>query len=295
MDNSPKIYDCFLFFNELDLLEFRLEMLNDYVDYFVIIESNVTFSGKEKEFVLENNIKRFEKYKDKIIYKKISDTPKSFNNLFKNFSLNSYTVEDDRELFVLKDILQYIDGTTFWPRNEVQWGREIFQRESMLRAIRHCSDDDIILISDIDEFPNVENFNFSTVGDDFITFKQKMFYYYINMLFDENWVGTKVCKYKLLKTLKLNQLRMIKDNKNVVEDGGWHFSYLGGEQQIKEKIEAYSHQEFNNDNIKNGIKSNVGNCKDLFGRNIAIKTVELDNSFPKIILDNIEKYKNWIK
>jgi beta-1,4-mannosyl-glycoprotein beta-1,4-N-acetylglucosaminyltransferase len=122
-----------------------------------------------------------------------------------------------------------------------------------------------------------------------------MYYYYINTLFDENWIGTKICNYKLLKTMKVNQMRMIRNNNDVVENGGWHFSYLGGESQIKEKIEAYSHQEFNNDGVKNSIKTNVDNCKDLFGRNIKITIVEIDETFPKIILENKEKYKNWIK
>jgi beta-1,4-mannosyl-glycoprotein beta-1,4-N-acetylglucosaminyltransferase len=288
-----KIYDCVIFFNEIELLELRLEILNQYIDKFVIVESNVTFSGNKKEFVLEKNLNKFDKFKDKIIYKKIQDTPDNFINL--HFDKKLFYFENDLEKEVLEKILKYINNVIYFPKNEAQWGRETFQRECILRSLINCNDEDIIILSDLDEIPNVKDLLNYIDKEDVVVFKQKMFYYFLNFLVDNNWIGSKACRYKYLKNTAVSDLRLVREKNKCIENGGWHFSYLGGEQQIRKKIEAYSHQEYNNDSIKNNILSNIQSGKDLFGRNMSLTVVELDNFYPKYILDNVEKYKNWIK
>ena len=139
-----KIYDCFNFFNELDILEIRLNELYDVVDYFIIVESNVTHSGEDKLFYFDENKDRFTKFLDKIINIKITDTPNDFINLKST---------DDNEL---NKINQYIINQTnrFNRYNQPDYGRDFFQKESVRRGLINCQDNDLILISDADEIPN---------------------------------------------------------------------------------------------------------------------------------------------
>jgi|LauGreDrversion4_2_1035121.scaffolds.fasta_scaffold244077_2 beta-1,4-mannosyl-glycoprotein beta-1,4-N-acetylglucosaminyltransferase len=289
-----KIYDCFLFFNELDLLDIRLNLLNDVVDKFVIVESTITFSGKEKGLFFNENRHMFEKFNDKIIHIVVDDTPENFNNI--SFIQNPST---QKEIFKNK-VLKYLNESSGWNRNnpnEIQWGREIYQRESIINGLLDCSDNDLIIISDVDEIPNplelikIKDSNQSDVFE----FKQNMFYYNINTLKERGWSGPKIAHWSIIKENSLNILRQNKLTNNVVEDGGWHLSFMGGENRIKDKLEAYAHQEYNNNVIKENIVRNIQSKNDLFFRG-SLSEIDINIEFPKSLLDLItEKYQYLIK
>lgn len=287
-----KIYDAFLFFNELDLLDLRLNLLNNIVDKFVIVESTVTFSGKPKRLFFDENKEKFEQFKDKIIHVIVDDTPEDFYNL-------SFipTPSNNKEEFKNK-ILKYLNESSGWGRHEKQWGREIFQRESIVNGLLDCSDNDMVIISDVDEFPNPAELSKvkESGSNEVFEFKQNMFYYNINLLKERGWSGPKVCPWGILKENSLNILRQNKLTNKTIDNGGWHLSFMGGENRIKDKIEAYAHQEFNNDYIKNNIVNNVNSNSDIFFRGSGFQEINIFNEYPEDMLNMIrEKYSYLIK
>jgi beta-1,4-mannosyl-glycoprotein beta-1,4-N-acetylglucosaminyltransferase len=284
-----KIYDAFLFFNELELLELRLNILNDVVDKFVIVESTKTFSSKDKPLFFDENKEMFNKFKDKIIHIIIDDTPDNFMTI-------NYINEPKTEIDVLNNkILKHVDESQGWPRHETQWGVETFQRESIIKGLINCDEDDIIIISDVDEIPNpIEIEKIKNTSDEVFNFNQNMYYYYVNMLKENNWSGPKACTWGKLKTISLNSLRQNKHTTKTISDGGWHFSFMGGEAKVIEKIEAYAHQEYNKPYYKDNVKNNIMTNKDPFFRG-GLTRVEIDDSYPKYLLENITKYKHMIK
>jgi beta-1,4-mannosyl-glycoprotein beta-1,4-N-acetylglucosaminyltransferase len=284
-----KIYDAFLFFNELELLEMRMNILNDVVDYFVVVESTITFSSKPKQLLFHENRHLFDKFNDKIIHVIIDDSPNSFLKI--NYIDNPKT---DSEILKNK-ILKHVDESPNWPRHETQWGVETYQRESIIKGLVNCNDDDMVIISDIDEIPNpIEIQKIKNVNDDVFNFNQNMYYYYVNMLKEQNWSGPKACTWGKLKTISLNSLRQNKHTTKTISDGGWHFSFMGGEAKIIEKIEAYAHQEFNKPYYKDNVKNNIMSNNDPFFRG-GLTHVKIDESYPKYLLENLEKYEHMVK
>jgi beta-1,4-mannosyl-glycoprotein beta-1,4-N-acetylglucosaminyltransferase len=238
-----KIIDCFLFYNEIDLLNYRLNILNEVVDYFVIVESKYTFSGKEKKLYLEENKHLFEKFKDKIIHLIVNDIP-------------------------------YTYPTIDYSKNE-QWQNEFHQRNMIQYALNKMSlnNEDAILISDVDEIidPNflkkIKNreilFDFHSLGLDF-------YYYNLNSKKMEEWRDyAKIISYQLFQELKLSCSKIRNSYRPVLEKAGWHLSYFGDSKFIKNKIETFSHQEFNQESFTDIKKINerIENGKDLFDRN----------------------------
>lgn len=285
-----KVYDAFLFFNELEILNLRMNILNDVVDYFVIVESTVTFSSKPKELFFEKNKHLFDKFKDKIIHVVIDDSPLSFHQI--NYIVDCKTKED-----ILKNkILKHVDESPNWPRHETQWGIETYQRESIVKGLIDCNDEDIIIISDVDEIPNpneIKNLKNYDI-DEVFEFKQNMYFYYVNMLKEINWSGPKACSFKKLKDISLNSLRQNKHTTTIINDGGWHFSFMGGEEKVIEKLEAYAHQEFNTSYYKENVKNNIVTDMDPFFRSRLTKVV-IDDTYPKYLLDNLISYKHMVK
>ena len=278
------IFDCFNFFNELDILELRLNILYDYVDYFVIVESSVTHSGHDKPFYFEDNKSRYEKFLDKIIHYKVIDTPTNF------FDIHS----DDK---VLSDIFNFIKTTNrFNIHNQPDYGRDFFQKECVKRALVNCKDDDIIIISDADEIPNPLVLSDIKVGDDIIALHQPTYYYYINLLKQSNWYGSRISKYGTIKNLSLNEVRGSTESTNykVIENGGWHFSFMGGVDMVKKKLLSYSARDMVNINIISSVENNIINNIDPFFRS-KLKVVHIDNTYPEYIINNIDKYKNMMK
>lgn len=258
-----KIIDSFLFFNEIDLLEIRLNILNDHVSHFIITEADTTFSGNSKELFFLKYKDRLAKFNDKIIYNPIK---------------------------VPADI-------------SISWEREIYQRNAPIKKIREVSnDDDLILTSDLDEIPSVDVLkNYSTWFDvnNLYHFKQKMYMYYLNNYKNDMWFGTRACSLSYLNKTTIDDIRQATEDESkltgfIIENAGWHFTYLGGEEQIKYKLESFSHQEYNNLNIKSNIRQSLVKNLDIFGRNVKYQQLNIDDSFPEYIVKNQEKLSNFI-
>jgi len=216
------VYDCFLFFNELDLLEIRLNELNDVVDKFVLVESSLTHSSKKKPYYFEESKDKFSNFLYKIIHIKVDDTP---------------------------DIPPRPGRMgTFHNRHDIEW----FQRDCAGRGLVSCSDDDVILLSDVDEIPRPESVIkaseiLSKDENAIVSFKQGLYYYYLNGLcmkgsIAEPWWGTTACLHKRYPGAQ-NMRNTKASNKNIIDNAGWHFSYIGGADSIALKIESFSHAE----------------------------------------------------
>lgn len=279
------VYDCFIFFNELDLLEIRLNELNEVVDKFVLIEANKTFQNNHKPYYFEENKERFSPFLDKIIHIKLDKYP-----LFIPI-INPFT----------------------------PWKLEFFQRNSIVKGLVNCKPEDIVLISDVDEIPKASVLKEMLAKgiDQIYGLKMDMYMYFLNnqLIYDGGssmtmeqskdgiWHCTAVLPYKLLKQ-KPNRLRKIimrtrrrGEVFKIIPNAGWHFTYLGGVKNIIKKLEAFSHTEFNNDTFKSQekIEEYITTGKDLFGRDMQFKMLENLETLPKFIQENANnpKYKEY--
>ncbi len=286
---NTKIYDCFIFSNELDLLEIRLRILNPYVDYFVIVEADKTHRGRRKPLYFLKNKKRFKKWGDKIIHIVVKDMPKVGMSYGKNWKINS----------ILKG---------------GPWKLESYQKKQIIRGLKNCNKEDIIMMSDLDEIPNpkkIKEMINKLKKEEVVFFSQRLYYYFLNGFSLSNWIGTRVCTFKTLKRkfgLNMNRFRhlwniplriqMLRGRKiYTIKNGGWHFSYLGDEKFIRNKIFSTCHFEKDKPEFKDlkKIKNRIDSGTDLFGRDIKINYVPIDNSFPKEIINNQKKYTKFIK
>lgn len=242
-----KIYDCFTFFNEIDILKIRIEELKDVVDKFVLVEANKTHSGKEKPLYFQELKNEFDVYKEQIV---------------------SYTVEDMPE----------IDHTL--PIEQQRWPGENHQRNCIYKALQQlqCNDNDIILISDVDEIPRPDKISEAVKlildnNHDYVVFVQDLYYFNFKNLVSNWWCGTVACKYKQLKQFTANQIRLsdqpgtrcsyINTTRQFIYPyllkGGWHFSYFGGSESVRYKIQSFAHGESDDSAMKGitGIDYNV--------------------------------------
>ncbi|MEE1211696.1 MAG: hypothetical protein UHO11_04285 [Treponema sp.] len=278
------VYDCFTFFNELDLLEIRLNVLNQVVDKFVLVEMAYTQTRMEKEFYYENNKSRFEKFSDKIIHVKVETIPE-----------------------ILPSKLD---------PNGNKWQLENYQRDCIMHGLKDAKDDDIILISDLDEIPNPEVIsaykNQSLIGIQ--TLEQKMMYYFVNNIniSEPFWThGTKLARYIDLKDPKQDlpdqcyyefskkglptYLRFC--NGKMIKNGGWHFSYCGGVDAIIKKRQSICEQHFNTSKnmTTKAVLKKIYIGKDILDRKeYCYKCLRLDKSFPEYIRNNKSRYKKYI-
>jgi beta-1,4-mannosyl-glycoprotein beta-1,4-N-acetylglucosaminyltransferase len=246
-------YDCFSFFNELDILEIRLNILNDYVDYFVIGESKQTFSNKAKPLNYLENQSKFEKWNHKIIY------------------IEHPTLTTHKDSF---DIAA-------------------FQKDNLKKGLLDAKDEDIIYFGDVDEIWKPKE-----IDDETYNLRQLNYCYYLNNRSSEQWVGTIISKYKNIKNNSFNYLRA--NHINELQDGGWHFTNIGGLDQILKKLDAYDHQEFNNLSTIKNLKSRIENNQDYIGRQTDWRGVpfsfKIDESdLPKYLIANKDKYKHLFK
>jgi len=200
-----KVVDCFTFFNELDLLEIRLEILNPVVDYFVIVEASKTQTLKDKPFYFEENKERYAKFADKIIHVKVENCPSNEGNL---------------------------------------WTMENFQRNQIKRGLERLSLDpsDFVMISDADEIPNPEAITqLKTQAEEFhtIAFAMEFYAYFLNLTsHGKGWIGTVLARAEVLEHIEPQDLRNIKDQAPRIEKAGWHFSWLGGMDKVYEKLHS---------------------------------------------------------
>jgi beta-1,4-mannosyl-glycoprotein beta-1,4-N-acetylglucosaminyltransferase len=259
------VIDTVLFFNELDLLEIRLNILDPVVDKFVILEARKTFIGKEKP--LNFDPVRFDKWKDKIVYH-IIDEP------------------TDEEWERAKRSPNTGAGEHFWLR-------EYCHKESMLKALKFCNDDDIVFISDLDEIWN-PNIKIEAEHGKVYRPIQTAYHYYLNNRSDQDingWVGTRFATYKTVKRCGINHLRTESMHPSLkIPYGGWHFTFMGGADKIKEKVENYGHQEYRPalSNVDQALASNV----DFLNR--GFKLWKDESELPEYILNNKDKWKHLL-
>ena len=292
----PKIYDCFSFFNELDLLELRLNILDPYVDYFVITEANITHSGLPKPFYYEENKERFAKWQDKIIHVKVTDVPSDFSKLTPDNFCEAVGDGWSFETRCLSNILKFTVYSTLFNRDtESHYGRDFWQKESCRRGLEHAQDEDIVLFSDVDEIPNpiiLKRLNEFFDPAKIYSLQMKSYYYYLNMLKENDWQGTRIGTWAVMKDISWNQLR--RDSQESIPAGGWHFSFQGDADKVRKKIESYSHQELNTDDIKNRLQERIDSGTDPYDRGRLTK-VSIDQSFPQYLRDNIHHYRHMIR
>lgn len=282
-----KVYDVFMFFNELDLLEIRLNILDPYVDYFVIVEATETFSGKPKPLYFFNNKERFKKWNHKIIHHIISDTPANKGELERRLFQDTSTSKIDADI-IISILSRDTKGV-----NGIDWIREIYQMESRKKGLVNADNNDVCFISDVDEFWN-PNARIDYTKNHIYRLIQSVYCYFLNNRSNENWVGTLVMKYKLLKNTSLVDLKSErKTSQTYVRNGGWHFTNMGGADQIRKKLESYGHQEYNNNAIKSRIEDMIRSNKDFIGRKFKFWVDESD--LPKFILDNKQKYAHLFR
>ncbi|MDC3127492.1 hypothetical protein OA498_02355 [Candidatus Pelagibacter bacterium] len=265
------IYDCFQYFNEDHIVDLRLNILNNFIDKFIIVESTVTHQGKTKK--LNFDLNNYKKFKDKINYIVVDDTPSQIKK----------------------------------PHEGGDSLVEKHQRNSIIKGLNSAKDNDLIILSDVDEIPDLNKLN-EFDKNNYAVFSQKMFMYKINLLNqkENNWHGSKMCLKKNLRSpqwlrnLKFKEYPFWRIDKvrnlQIIKNGGWHFSYLQTPENISKKIQSFAHGEFNKDEVINleNIHSKIQKEQDIFDRGHDLKRVELDSTFPDYILDNKEKFKKWL-
>lgn len=276
------VYDCFPFFNEVDILKIRLNILNSYVDRFVIEESTVTFSGEPKELCFEKHKHLFEPFLHKIDYIVVDNSP--------------------------------IDVTTH--------ERDKFQKNQLLKGLKDIKEDDVIILSDVDEIPDPEKLRDVIAHiqkEKIYHFAQRMFYCYMNMeevsgnllsitgefpgVKRRKWLGSKVfCKESIPET-GIIDIREISpaDGRSVrIDYGGWHFGYMGGygekdaSKRIGVKVAAAAHQEYNSEDTLAEAVDKLICGGDIFGRDAEFIWVEIDDSYPVYIREHKDEYKHLI-
>lgn len=280
------IFDCFSFFNELDILEIRLNVLNDVVDKFVIAESTLTHSGQQKPLYFLENKKRFKRFTDKIIHITIDDFPTMPN------------------------------GSSI---REQAWIRENIQRNILDSALpANPSDNDFLIVSDVDEIPNPAAVKKAIAKRGITRLGTKMYFFFINYrdCSCANWSGgpqiARISDFRnpaRYRTLSSNEYipavcndaySMSKFRSLTADrfwfDCGWHFSYLGGIAAIQQKIKALAHIENNTDEFLNATRlmKCIAAGVDIFGRGHSYCIEPLDSSFPEYIVSQAHRYSHLI-
>jgi len=260
---SGKKYDIFSFNNELDMVELRFNILNDYVDFFVVVEATETFSGFEKPLYFELNKDRFKPFSHKIIHYVIKDTPIDFTD----------TICDQ----VVLEMASKSDNVT---HEHLCWLKEFYQKELIKNALINLDDDDLCFVSDVDEIWNYE-IEYPVNDNIYKPMINKCYINYLNVRTNEEWTinsnpftGPIVTAYKNIKNNCLNHLRTLRKTSYIFfEDGGWHFNALGG---INKKISDFKHPVYSQNYM---INREIGSRVD-------------ETGLPEYLLKNKEKYKH---
>jgi len=238
---SRKMVDAFIFFNEIDLLFYRLNLLNDIVDFFVIVEATHTFTGHPKRLLFEEEKVLFSKFLHKIVYIVVDDVPFTFPQI--NFTKNH------------------------------QWINEFHQRDCIRRGVENLSlnPEDLLIISDVDEIPHPGVLRalkiMNNTVDVFRSLKMAMYYYNLNTIINIPWTGSKILSYAWYLDLSMNCTKVRNLPSLSIPDAGWHLSFFGDPTSIKLKLNAFSHQEKNTEILTvERINLFIKNSQDLFER-----------------------------
>ena len=293
------IYDCFMYFDEDLLLDLRLNSLDKFVKKFVITEATYTHNGSKKK--LNFDINKFKRFKDKIVYIVVDKHPPNILDIKEN------DTEDQRgEKLILNGM-----------------ARDYFQRENLFQGIKDSVEDDLILISDLDEIPNLTHINFSKINNNILIFEQKMFYYKLNLFYEDYiWFGTKAVKRK--NFISPQWLRNIKgknypkwridtffskkkySNLSFIKNGGWHFTCLRTAEELEKKLLNFAHHyEYEESGLKiENLRKLISEKRVMYDHNVDQKGYKwsgksilknLDLKFlPEHISLNKEKYTEWL-
>ena len=295
-----KIFDCFMYYDEDIVLDLRLNILNRYVDKFVIVESKYTHSGEKRKLLFDIN--KYSKFKTKIDYIILDNEPENLE------IISDADNEDKKNSKYIMNALK----------------RENFQRNGITKGLKMANKEDLIIISDVDEIPNLSILNIEKIKNEIILFKQNFYYYKFNLKLENMpWYGSKACRYKNLKSpqwirnikgknypfWRLDVIFSDKKYSNIkfIENGGWHFSNMKTPDEIEKKMRTYlHHREYDikplgTEKIKQIIKSK----KSIYNLRADMKTEKIDgtqdlkqtdgNDLPEFIKQNKEKYSNWIE
>jgi beta-1,4-mannosyl-glycoprotein beta-1,4-N-acetylglucosaminyltransferase len=288
-----------MFFDEEMLLSLRLKTLNKYVDKFIIVESKYTHSGDQKKLIFDIN--KYSEFKNKINYIVTEDAPNGIENI------NS---DDDENQKNIKHIMNALR-------------RENYQRNKIKDGLNEAEPDDWIIISDLDEIPNLDMIDFKKINKKIIFFKQRVFYYKLNLELKKiHWIGSRAVQKKNL--ISPQWLRNIKDrvyskwrldiilskkkynNIFYINNGGWHFSYVKKPEDIEKKLKSYlHHREYDLEplgikKIKNFVDNKsviydhrVDQTQYKFSGSQKLEKIGLDN-LPSDVKNNINFYKEWL-
>lgn len=272
-----KLYDCFLFNGELDLLEIRLNIMYDYVDKFVIAEGDETLTGKPKPAYLLENQQRFDKFLNKIKYLTVPATPSI----------------------------------------PCSWSKEAFHRNCLIEGLNDAKESDYVLLSDLDEIPDPEKLHhYITRINEPFTLQQRNHCYYFNCIYEQapEWYGTVAMRksnmthvygswdksYYGFSDVGLQKMRKIRRKFVQIPLCGWHYSYLLSDVEIEYKLKSFPHKEANSSEINN--LENIRKCKSELipinpsGDQSKLSIYKIDESNTnKYILKNIEKYNRYIR
>jgi len=247
------IYDCFTFYNELELLEVRLNVLNNIVDKFVLIENIVTYTNEKKPLYYQENKKRYKKFSNKIIHVVVRDSPNVSH----------------------------------------PWIIEHYLMAATIRGLKDAKPGDTIIISNLDEIPRPEKIlEWKDKPGKLKVFEQQFFYYYLNFAStNRQWPGTKMLTFKNFLTYQDAYVIRHSPNDISIPNAGWHFSYMGGIERIREKMGTGSHQEYNNDryNTKEKIEQAILEKRDVFDHGDKFDLVNLEQ-LPLYIQNNKSLY-----
>ncbi|MGN0306333.1 MAG: glycosyl transferase GT17 family protein [Lachnospiraceae bacterium] len=265
------IYDCFQFFNELDILYLRMKIMDSIVDRFVVSEATTTFSGLPKPLYFQENREMFGEFEDKIIHVVVEDTPAGDTHERDTFQKNAVgrglAEAKDEDIIIFSDL------------------DEIPNPEKIKEILPHFQEDKIY------------------------HFAQRLFYCYLNMeevsggllsyagefpgVEKKQWIGSKMCRYRLLKeqNLQLGDLRFPqrKECGIRVAEGGWHFGYMGGKgesdirKRVQQKVISAAHQEYNSNEVLNDVADRIKDGQDIFGRQAQFVLGTIDETYPEYI------------
>ena len=297
-----KIYDCFQFFDEEMLLDLRLNVMNKYIDKFVITEATYMHNGKPKN--LNFDIKKYSKFKDKIIYIVVDKQPPDLFTIYKS----DENKNDERGQKLV------LNG----------YKRDNYQRQMAAEHLKNIDDDDWIIINDIDEIPNLQNINLNEINNKIVIFKQQIFYYKFNLLYPGvSWYGSKACKKKefispqWLRDLKhkkysfwrLDTIFSKKKYKNIIHinNGGWHFTNIKSAEDIEKKLLNYTHHyEFEQSGLNiDDLRKKIEDKKIIYDHGVdqrepkwksekTLTKIDL-KEMPKYLQENCSKYANWLE
>ncbi len=289
-----------MFYDEDLIIDLRLNILNKFVDQFIIVESKFTHSGEKRNLLF--NMDKYANFKKKINYIILENEPNNLETIYDS------DTEDKKNSKYIMNALK----------------RENYQRNGISKGLSKAAPDDLILISDVDEIPNLSNLDINKINNEIILFKQNFYYYKFNLkLEDLPWLGTKACKFKILKSPQW--LRNIKDKKypfwridvlfsdkkysnlKFIDNGGWHFSNMKTPEDIEKKMRTYlHHREYDINPLgKKKIEEIIKSKKSIYNLRADMKTEKFDGTqnliatdgseLPDYIKENKKRFSSWIE